>query len=103
MKKAYYYRIGEQNLNNKGYLMTIVEYVNNNNIIVKFKNGETVKSRYSRFKSGQIASKTMVGLEVSSITVVGGLEETSIFLHKYCGEKLPTIDWLEGLEFFNIN
>ena len=37
-------RIGEQNYNHQGELMTIVEYENNTNIIVLFNETNTVKS-----------------------------------------------------------
>ena len=37
--------------------MTIIEYINCDNIIVKFENKEIKKTKYCHFKSGQIKSK----------------------------------------------
>lgn len=48
-------RIGEQNYNHQGELMTIVEYENNTNVIVLFNETNTVKScRYIQFSSGSL-------------------------------------------------
>lgn len=49
-------RLGATNINNQGYVMTIVEYNTNNNIIIEFNDEERtrVKSRWDRFKSGNV-------------------------------------------------
>ena len=45
-------RIGEVNYNKEGLKMTIVEYNNANNIVVKFEDDTLCKTRYCHFKSG---------------------------------------------------
>jgi len=48
------YRIGETKHNLYGNVMTIVEYYNKDNIIVKFNNGYTSRSTYNHFKNGTV-------------------------------------------------
>lgn len=47
-------RTGEINYNFYGTKMTIINYINKNDITVEFENGYIVKSRYSEFKNGTI-------------------------------------------------
>lgn len=47
-------RTGETNCNFYGTKMTIVNYINKNDITVEFEDGYIVKSRYSEFKNGTI-------------------------------------------------
>ena len=47
-------RTGEVNYNFYGTKMTIINYINKNDITVEFENGYIVKSRYSEFKNGTI-------------------------------------------------
>ena len=48
-------RIGEKNFNNKGFLMTIINYINNNNIDIQFEDGTIVyNKKYCHFKNGKI-------------------------------------------------
>lgn len=64
MRKAN--RIGEININKFDSLMEIVEYTNNDNIVVRFKdNGNLVKSTYDSFKRGVTRSpynRTVYGM-----------------------------------------
>lgn len=47
--------VGETNINSQGETMTIIEYNNNVNIVVKFsETGSTKTCRYDSFKSGQV-------------------------------------------------
>jgi len=49
------YRIGEERLNNKGFKMKIIKYINVNNIDVEFENGFIRKNlSYSDFKRGAL-------------------------------------------------
>lgn len=49
-------RLGESNYNNQGELMTIIEYYNANNLIVKFdKTSKTKKCTYREFKKGSVS------------------------------------------------
>lgn len=49
-------RVGETNVNNKGYKMTIIEYRKFNDIDVLFENGEISRNKgYKEFKCGRIA------------------------------------------------
>ena len=45
-------RIGEENINNQGLKMIIIEYRNCNNIDVQFEDGYIKTTRYSHFKDG---------------------------------------------------
>jgi len=47
-------RIGEVGVNKKGKEMTIIEYVDYSNIIVKFDNGHYVHTQYGNFKRGGV-------------------------------------------------
>lgn len=47
-------RIGEKGKNTSGELMTIVEYVDRENIVVEFENGYKTKTRYQTFKKGNV-------------------------------------------------
>lgn len=48
-------RIGEQRYNNQGELMTITDYINTNNIVVKFEQTKQIKhTNYQTFKKGTI-------------------------------------------------
>lgn len=49
-------RIGEQNYNSQGYLMTIIKYTNANNIIIEFEKPYKCQVRccYSTFKKGMV-------------------------------------------------
>jgi hypothetical protein len=49
-------RIGETKANKFGSKMTIIEYSNANNIVVKFENGYTVDSAYKEFKNGSVSN-----------------------------------------------
>jgi hypothetical protein len=49
-------RIGETNLNNFGNKMTIIQYSNNANIVVRFENGYTTQCSYQYFKTGDVKS-----------------------------------------------
>ena len=58
-------RIGKTNTNKYGSKMTIVEYNNANNIVVKFEDGHTVNSAYKEFKKGIVSNpydKTVYGV-----------------------------------------
>ena len=60
-------RLGEENYNNFGTLMKIVEYKNNSNIIVEFQDEHKVKikSQYIHFKKGEIKNpydRTVYGI-----------------------------------------
>lgn len=51
--------LGEQNYNNKGRLMKIVEYNNDDNIIVKFvSTGNKVCCTYQQFRKGTVRNKS---------------------------------------------
>lgn len=48
-------RVGEENINNKGFKMTIINYINNNNIDIQFEDGTIVyNKKYCHFKNGKI-------------------------------------------------
>jgi len=47
-------RIGETNINNKGFKMRIIEYRNSQDIDVKFEDGSVVNTNYYTFKKGVI-------------------------------------------------
>lgn len=55
-------RLGETNFNKHGKKMTIIEYNNAHDIIVKFDNGYTKKCEYKQFKKGTVKNiKEKVG------------------------------------------
>lgn len=56
MKNKAKERIGETNINNFGSEMTIIEYENNRNATVEFKNGYVKKCEYRQFKDGGVKS-----------------------------------------------
>ena len=45
-------RVGEENINNQGLKMIIIEYRNSNDIDVKFEDGYIKKTKYCHFKDG---------------------------------------------------
>jgi len=47
-------RIGETNFNNQGLLMKIVEYKNNQDIVVEFEDGVRVSTQYDSFKTRRV-------------------------------------------------
>jgi len=51
-------RTGEVKYNNHGIKMTIVEYINTQNIIVEFEGGYRVKTQYDNFKKGKVSNCT---------------------------------------------
>jgi hypothetical protein len=64
-KKILKNRTGEINYNNFGSKMTIISYINCDNITVKFDNGSIINSRYDHFKEGVLRSpycKTIYGM-----------------------------------------
>lgn len=50
-------RLGEVGYNRKGEKMTIIEYINSHNIVVKFENGCINKNAYNNFQNGRISSQ----------------------------------------------
>lgn len=49
-------RLKETNYNKYGSKMTIVEYKNTHNIVVRFENGYTTECRYDHFQTGEVKS-----------------------------------------------
>lgn len=47
-------RVGEARINNSGCKMTIIEYLDSNNIMVEFSDKSKRKTKYSRFKDGSV-------------------------------------------------
>jgi len=47
-------RVGKVSINNHGSIMKVVEYINSNNIIVKFEKGEPVYTNWYHFTNGTI-------------------------------------------------
>lgn len=47
-------RVGEQNINGFGNIMTIIEYKNAKDITVQFNDGYVTKTNYSQFKNGSV-------------------------------------------------
>lgn len=48
-------RVGEENINNKGFKMIIINYINNNHIDIQFEDGTIVyNKKYCHFKDGKI-------------------------------------------------
>jgi len=62
-------RIGKRNLNTYGSVMEIVEYINKNNIIVKFEDGYKKLTTYDSFMSGKV--KSIYNKSVYSIGFIG--------------------------------
>lgn len=60
-------RLGESRLNNKGYLMKIVEYNNSQDIIVEFQdeNKTRVHTKYCHFKNGNIKNQPLRFLQTT--------------------------------------
>lgn len=63
-------RIGETNFNKCGFKMTIINYINCDNIIVEFDNGFVTKCQYGQFKKGNI--KSPLDKTVLNIGCLGG-------------------------------
>ena len=57
-------RIGEQNKNSMGEYMTIIDYVDYDNITVQFENGDTRTTSYRAFKKGNVAHRDAKGEKV---------------------------------------
>ncbi len=55
-------REGESNINRFGCKMTIIEYINEKNIIIIFDNGHIKKCTYGMFKDGDVRNPTNLGL-----------------------------------------
>lgn len=58
-------RVGETTTNKNGSLMTIISYLNSNNIVVEFEDGYRKKTSYGNFKKGVLKNpydKTVCGI-----------------------------------------
>lgn len=82
-------RIGEEKLNNKGYRMKIIKYINNTNIDVKFENGYIKKNvQYRYFKNGNIdhrdfskrIGETKVNNFGSKATVIDYIDSRNVYI-----------------------
>ena len=67
-------RIGEKKLNKWGDLMQIVEYKDSDNIVVRFKGGNTKEAQYTNFKLGNI--KNDFAKTVYNVGIIGDIGHT---------------------------
>lgn len=72
-------RTGEQNRNTDGYLMTIIQYKNNHDIIVQFENGYQVHTDYDSFRKGLIRDR--FSPSVYGVGVIGELRSGNNYEH----------------------
>lgn len=69
---SYYERIGEENINNQGEYMKIIEYTTCDNIKVMFKEtGNVITSTYSHFKNGSIKDKRFNNANENKCSYIG--------------------------------
>ena len=74
-KKQQIERVGETRYNCHGSKMTIIEYIDSQNIVVQFQNGYTIKSTYSNFTKEQC--KSLYDETVCDVGYIGeGVYET---------------------------
>lgn len=86
-------RIGETKLNYKNEKMTIVNYINCDNIIVKFENGIEVNSNYNNFKLGKTSIKSFKN-RLNETSINNYNREMKII--KYINNKDITIQFEDG-------
>lgn len=68
----YYGRIGEENINNQGEYMKIIEYINCDNIKIMFKEtNNIISSTYAHFKSGTVKDRLFYGVTKKEQRVIG--------------------------------
>ena len=73
------YKIGEQSYNSEGYLMTIVEYKSNKEVVVRFENGYLTKTDYNSFKKGLIRNR--FAPSVWGVGIIGELKSGENYQH----------------------
>lgn len=93
-------RTGEEKLNNKGYKMKIVKYINNTDIDVEFENGYIKKNvQYRYFKSGNIdhvdyterIGKTKINNFGNLATVIDYIDSRNVYIEFENGYKSKCI------------
>lgn len=90
-------RLGEVNYNKNGYKMTIIEYNNCDNIIVKFEDGNTFKSTYSKFKSKGIRKPE------NRLGEVGyNNNKERMVIVEYNSSIDITVEFDDGIKVFNV-
>lgn len=65
------FRLGEMNYNNQGCLMKIVEYINNENVVIEFQDEykSKVTAQYFSFKNGYVKNPSYNKLKIGEISI----------------------------------
>ena len=87
MKNKVKERIGQETINNQGYSMKIIDYINNKNIIVKFQDEYQYQTNatYDNFIKGKI--KNPYAKEIFNIGIVGIEYDVQIYKKEFAAWK----------------
>ena len=77
-------RVGERGTATNGLSMEIIQYTDNNNMVVRFEDGSDVKTFYSSFKNGNISHPTLRLTRNNNFSKSSKLYNFSILKLAYC-------------------